>query len=86
MMIRCISPIDGSVYAERETLTADAAQKAVARAKDAQASWAALPLDERIALVMAGVANVGGMNDEILPELAHQRREGGIVLRARRRS
>ncbi|WP_371154191.1 aldehyde dehydrogenase family protein [Jannaschia sp. 2305UL9-9] len=71
-MIRCISPIDGSVYAARETLTADAAQDAVARASKAQKEWAALPLDTRIARVMAGVANVGAMNDEIVPELAHQ--------------
>ena len=71
-MIRCISPIDGSVYAEREILTADAARASVLRAKRAQVAWAKTPLDTRIALVMAGVANVGAMNDEIVPELAHQ--------------
>lgn len=71
-MIRCISPIDGSVYAERETLSADAARAAVDAAKTAQAAWAALPLEERIARVQKGVANVGAMNDEIVPELAHQ--------------
>ena len=71
-MIRCISPIDGSVYAEREILTANAALASVARAQRAQMEWAATPLDTRISLVMAGVANVGAMNDEIVPELAHQ--------------
>lgn len=71
-MIRCISPIDGSVYAERPTLSANAARAAVARAKAAQADWAARPLEDRIALVQAGVANVGKMNDQIVPELAHQ--------------
>lgn len=71
-MIRCISPIDGSVYAERPTLSADEASAAVARARAAQSDWAARPLEERIALVQAGVANVGAMNDEIVPELAHQ--------------
>ena len=71
-MIRCISPIDGSVYAERETLSAAAARAAVDRARTAQADWAALPLDDRIARVMAGVAKVGEMNDAIVPELAHQ--------------
>ncbi len=44
---------------------------AATRARAAQASWAARPLDERIALVMAGVAAVGAMNDEVVPELAH---------------
>ena len=71
-MIRCISPIDGSVYAEREILTANAALASVARAQRAQMEWAATPLDTRISLVMAGVANVGAMNDEIVPELAYQ--------------
>ncbi len=71
-VIRCISPIDGSVYAERETLSADAAHAAVAGARSAQADWAALPLDERIRRVMDGVAKVGEMNDAIVPELAHQ--------------
>ncbi len=71
-MIRCISPIDGSVYAERETLAPDQGKAAVARARDAQPAWAARPLAERIALVQAGVARVGEMNDDIVPELAHQ--------------
>ena len=71
-MITCISPIDGSVYAERPALSLDAAKAAVARARSTQAAWAARPLAERIALVQAGVANVGAMNDDIVPELAHQ--------------
>ena len=71
-MIRCVSPIDGSVYAERPALSAKDAKAAVARAKLAQTAWAARPLEDRIALVQAGVANVGAMNDEIVPELAYQ--------------
>jgi len=72
MVIRCISPIDGSVFAEREALSHADAKAAVARAKAAQLEWAERPLAERIALVQAGVAAVGAMNDEIVPELAHQ--------------
>lgn len=71
-MITCISPIDGSVYAERSPLGASDAAAAVARAKAAQAAWAARPLAERIALVQDGVARVGAKNDAIVPELAHQ--------------
>ena len=71
-MITCISPIDGSVYAQRPALSYAAAQAAVAKARTAQADWTARPLAERIALVQAGVANVGAMNDNIVPELAHQ--------------
>ncbi|ATF17413.1 aldehyde dehydrogenase family protein [Phaeobacter gallaeciensis] len=69
--LKCISPIDGSVYAERETLSPEAAAECVTAARTAQTAWAARPLQERIDLVMAGVAAVGAMNDEIVPELAH---------------
>ena len=72
MTITCISPIDGSVYAERSMLSRTDADEAVARAKAAQKSWAAKPLEDRIALVQAGVAAVGAMNDEIVPEIAWQ--------------
>ncbi len=68
--LTCISPIDGSVFATRETLTAEAAQKAIGRAQAAQSKWAARPLQDRIDLVLAGVAAVGAMNDDIVPELA----------------
>ena len=71
-MIRCISPIDGSVYLERPALSLDAAQAAAARARAAQKGWAARPLAERIALVLKAVEHVGAMNDVIVPELAHQ--------------
>ncbi len=69
-VLKCISPIDGSVFAERDTLDRDAAFAAAGRARVAQADWAARPLQERVDLVMAGVAAVGAMNDEIVPELA----------------
>ena len=72
MNVQCISPIDGSTYAQRETLSQTAADAAVVRAKSAQAVWAGRPLSERIALVQAGVAAVGAMNDTIVPELAWQ--------------
>ncbi|WP_342341603.1 aldehyde dehydrogenase family protein [Chromohalobacter israelensis] len=69
-ILRCISPIDGSVFAEREALSPEAARQAADRARAAQAEWAARPLRERIDLVRAGIAAVGAMNDELVPELA----------------
>ncbi len=72
MTLQCISPIDGSVYATRDTLSRAAADAAVGRSKSAQPEWAARPLSERIALVQAGVAAIGAMNDTIVPELAWQ--------------
>ncbi len=70
-VLKCISPIDGLVFAEREVLSEGDAFDIAARARKAQVDWAARPLAERIDLVMAGVAAVGAMNDDIVPELAH---------------
>src|SRR5690606_25753793 len=69
-VIKCISPVDGSVYAEREAMPLAAAQEVVARAKKAQKAWAKRPLEDRIQLVLKGVARVNEMADEIVPEIA----------------
>ena len=68
--ISCISPIDGTVVAVRKAVDFDRAGAAINAARAAQTAWAARPLDERVALVMAGVAALGAANDEIVPELA----------------
>ena len=70
--VKCISPIDGSLFAERPCLSQNQAFAATERARAAQADWARRPLQERIDLVRSGVAAIGVMNDEIVPELAHQ--------------
>jgi acyl-CoA reductase-like NAD-dependent aldehyde dehydrogenase len=70
--IQLISPVDGSVYAERMPLAQDAAFAAAARAKAAQKAWAARPLEERIALVKAGVAALNAMTPRVVEELAWQ--------------
>ena len=69
---KCISPIDGSLYAERECLSMDAARDAVARARRAQAAWAARPLQERIDLVMGAMAEIERTQERMVTELAHQ--------------
>ncbi|MBN7762075.1 aldehyde dehydrogenase family protein [Nitratireductor aquibiodomus] len=69
--LQCISPIDGSVYAERAVMDPDMASALLARARQAQKTWAARPLDERVAMVNAGVARLNEMKDEVVPELAH---------------
>lgn len=71
-LLKCVSPIDGSIYAERPVLSFAEASDAVAAAKQAQIDWANCPLQERIDLVMAGVAAIGEMNEEIVTELAWQ--------------
>ncbi len=70
-ILKCISPIDGSVYAERPTRSFDEASAAIAKARAARKDWAAQPLDKRVKLVMAGVARLNEMVDEVVPELAH---------------
>ncbi|MDB5658998.1 MAG: aldehyde dehydrogenase family protein [Cypionkella sp.] len=70
--IQLISPVDGSVYAERMPLSLDAAKAAAARAKAAQKAWAARPLAERIALVRAGVEKLNAMKDVVVEEIAWQ--------------
>ena len=70
--LRCISPIDGSVYAERPAMDYAEARLVVDHLTAAQAAWAARPMQERIDLVLAGVDRIGALNDEIVPELAWQ--------------
>lgn len=71
-MIRCISPVDGSVYAERPAMSYDDAAAAVARARKAQKAWAKRPLEERVQLVLKGVARLNEMADVVVEELAWQ--------------
>ena len=68
--ITCISPIDGKVFATRNTLSLKDAKDEIQRLRAAQSAWSARPLSERISLVMAGVEAIGKMNDQIVPELA----------------
>ncbi|MBP2236849.1 acyl-CoA reductase-like NAD-dependent aldehyde dehydrogenase [Sinorhizobium kostiense] len=71
-MIRCISPVNGEVYAERPAMPLERAREAVAKARLAQKVWARRPLEERVKLVLAGVARLNEMADEVVPELAWQ--------------
>ena len=70
-MLKLISPIDGSVYAERESASLDAARAAIAAARTAQKAWAKRPIAERVALVQDFVAALSAMKNEMVPELAH---------------
>ena len=70
--IQLISPVDGTVYAERLPLSRAAALAAVARAKVAQKAWAARPLAERVALVKAGVARLNEVKAALVDEIAWQ--------------
>lgn len=69
--LTCISPIDGSVYAEREIQSADEIKNIVAKARVAQKAWAATDMKQRIKIVEEAIHALEAMNDEIVVELAH---------------
>ncbi|EAV42428.1 dehydrogenase, (succinatesemialdehyde dehydrogenase, aldehyde dehydrogenase, aldehyde dehydrogenase) [Stappia aggregata IAM 12614] len=71
-VIKLISPIDGSVYAERPALDDAAVDRVVSAARTAQPGWAALPVAERVAYCLKALEALKAMNDEVVPELAWQ--------------
>lgn len=71
LLLRCISPITGEPYVERELQSRAELDGVVAAARAAQVEWAATPLATRVRLVDAMVHELEAMNDEIVVELAH---------------
>jgi acyl-CoA reductase-like NAD-dependent aldehyde dehydrogenase len=70
--IQCISPVDGSVYIERESASAEAIQQALSAAADAQKQWKNTPVAERQALCGKAVDAFLARRDEIAEELTWQ--------------
>jgi len=70
--LQLISPIDGSVYATRESASFETVMTAIDRARKAQAMWKRHPLGERIEVVRGFLAALLAMGDDIVPELAWQ--------------
>lgn len=71
-VVRIVSPVDGSVFAERPVATPEAVSAALAAARAAQSAWRRVPLAERAKLLTAAVEAMLAMRDEIVPELAWQ--------------
>jgi len=71
-IVQCISPVDGSVYAERPIATAADIKKAHDAARAAQAIWRAVPVSERAEQCGRAVDAMLAMADDIVPELAWQ--------------
>lgn len=72
MVARIVSPVDGSVYAERELIDDVRADRVLAAADAARSDWSRATVDERIAVVLAMVEHMESMVDEIGPELSWQ--------------
>ncbi len=70
--IKLISPIDGSVYAERPALDETAVAQAVSAARNAQPAWAAVPVAERVGYCLKALEALKAMNDDVVPEIAWQ--------------
>lgn len=70
--IQLISPVDGSVYAERSAASDDAIAAALDSAEHAQRAWKQVPVAERAAYCSAAVDAMLAMQAEIVPELAWQ--------------
>lgn len=68
----CTSPINGEIYATRDTLSSPLARERVQSAKIAQKKWAKRSTDERIQIVMKAIDYIGDDKDRMVEELAHQ--------------
>lgn len=69
-MLTCVSPIDGKVFAKREAISISKSREVIEISRKSQPAWSKRPIEERIDLVLAGVAEMGQMNDAVVPELA----------------
>ncbi|WP_456477138.1 aldehyde dehydrogenase family protein [Oceanithermus sp.] len=69
---KTISPVDGSIYVEREVATDAEIEAALERAARARTGWRALPLEERQALVQRAVDYLVQRADLLAEELTWQ--------------
>ncbi|WP_062270446.1 aldehyde dehydrogenase family protein [Endozoicomonas arenosclerae] len=69
---KTVSPLDGSVYVERELATCDQVRKALQLALDGQKQWSALPLEERQSICSRAVDCFVEKKEEIALELTWQ--------------
>ncbi len=71
-LIQCVSPIDGSIYAERETASEADIHNALSAAALAQSEWKRRPVAERQALCGKAVDAFVARKAEIALELCWQ--------------
>lgn len=71
-ILKCISPVDGSVFAQRPIASDSEIAQVVSAARKAQAEWRQVSIRERERYCSAVVDAMISMKDEIVPELAWQ--------------
>ena len=70
--LRCISPIDGTLVAERELANSALIDATLARAASAQKAWQLLPVDDRQVLLTRFVDSFVADKDAIAEEISRQ--------------
>ena len=70
--LKTISPIDGSVYVERELAGAADIERSVTLARQAQKDWKATSIQDRVALCKKAVKAFASRREEIAKELCWQ--------------
>ena len=70
--LQCVSPVDGSVYVERETADANTIQKTLSASAAAQQHWKNTPIAERQALCSKAVDAFVARKADIAEELTWQ--------------
>ncbi len=70
--IRLISPVDGSVYAERTLIGSHELEDILHHASKAQRAWRELSIEQRASYCLRAVEAMLAMGEEIVPELAWQ--------------
>ena len=70
--LKCITPVDGSVYVERPRASDEAIGMALARAREAREGWSRTPIEERCALLEKAVDAFVAERSEIAEEISWQ--------------
>ncbi len=70
MTLQVFSPIDGALILEREPATSEQIEEALAKARQGQERWGALPLEERLEILNRFVEAIVARKDELAPELS----------------
>ncbi len=70
--LKCITPVDGSVYVERPLASGADIDAALARAREARKSWSRVPVEERCALLGKAVDAFVAEGSTIAEEISWQ--------------
>ena len=70
--LKCISPVDGSVYVQRPLASGNDVDKALASAREARQSWGRMPVGERCALLEKAVDAFVAEKPAIAAEISWQ--------------